>query len=191
MMKKSYKFILIATALVVMGFTMDVIFDYVPFSTNPQVTDVSIEPNSDYLFQINSKGEVKMSGLFSSTPKESPISLKIISPDRSIIWEGKSVTIPYDSSADHQSLSPVFFNSNSKGTLDVIITNLGDRPVIVDGGIFDVVEYDPNVTDFNAAMSVFSEIILYTIFSILLKIVGIIIGIISMIFVFKDRKKTH
>ncbi len=187
-MRKSYKFILIAILLIVTGFVMDEIYTFVPFSTNPQVAEKIIQPNSAYLFQINSQGETKMSGLFSSVPKESPISMKILNPDGSIIWEEKSRPIPYDPNMDKQSLVPSFFNSNPKGSLDVIITNLGEQQVIVNGGIHDFIEFDPNVTDFDATMSVYAEIILYGIFSSLLKIIGIIIGIIGLILFYNELK---
>ncbi|GEM_PF-4884714 len=187
-MRKSFKFIIVSVGLLVAGFMMDGIFDFIPFSTNPQVAEEIIKPNSNYLFQINSQGETKMSGLFSSVPKESQISLKILNPDGSIIWEGKSEPFVYDPSIDKQSLSPSFFNPNSKGVLEVVITNLGERQVVVNGGIHDENEYDPDVSDIDATWGVFAEIILYTIFSTLLKIVGIIIGIIGIFLFFIERK---
>ena len=187
-MRKSFKFIIVSVGLLSVGFVMDGIFDFIPFSTNPQVAEETIKPNSNYLFQINSQGETKMSGLFSSVPKESQISLKILNSDGSIIWEGKSRSLVYDLSIDKQLLSPSFFNPNSKGNLDVVITNLGEQQVIVNGGIHDENEYDPDVSDFDATWDVFAEIILYTIFSALLKIVGVIIGIIGISLFFKERK---
>jgi hypothetical protein len=191
MMKKSYKFIIVATALVVIGFMMDGIFSYVPFSSNPQITKVHIDPGSDYSFQINSKGETKMNGMFSSIPEESPISLKIFNPDGSIVWEGKSQLPQYTTEEKRQYIGTDFFNPNSKGILKAVITNLGTQQVVVDGGIHDFVELKQYENELEGIMDVFFDIFLYSLISALLKFVGVVVGIISVVFIFKERKEMH
>jgi len=190
-MKKSYKLILLATGLIATGIAMNEAFPYVSFYSN-NIENVSIEPNSDYTYKISSEGEITMSGVISSVPKEIPINLKILNPDGSTLWDGKSQAAPIyldPKERNVQVIAPEFINPNSEGNLKVVITNLGDQQVVVTGGIHDSAfdkKYD-SVLD--AAISdEFFEILLYVILSALLQFVGVIIGIIGAIYFFKERK---
>ena len=191
-MKKSYKLILLATCLIATGIAMNEAFPYVPFYSN-NIEEVLIEPNSDYTYQISSEGEITMSGVISSVPKEIPINLKILNPDGSTLWDGKSEAAPIyldPKERNVQVIAPEFINPNSEGNLKVVITNLGDQQVVVTGGIHDSVfdkKYD-SVLDAAISDELF-DILLYVILSALLQFVGVIIGIIGAIYFFKERKR--
>ena len=182
-MKKAYKFLLVALGLVVAGFVMDAFYDHIQFSSSAQVNNVSIEPNSKFTFKVNSLGEREIMGVFFSTPSDSQISMRVLNPDESILWEDKS-----EKSTDRQILIPRVMNPNSKASLDVIITNLGDQRVLVEGGMHDKPEPLRDEYDLERLWPVFGDIILYVIFAGLLKFVGIIIGIIGVVFFIKERK---
>jgi hypothetical protein len=180
-MKRSYKFLLAAFGLIISGLIMDGLIDYAPLSTNPQLRDVSLLGNSSYSFQVNSQGNIQISGLFTSVPS-GPINLKVLNPDKSILWEDTSIK-----SSDKGYIFLGFMNPNPSGSLEVVIFNLGDEEVIVTGIMYDKkVIQDEN--DIEGTIDAFFDYLVYLVISALLKIMGIILGIIGTIFLFKERK---
>ena len=162
---------------------MDGLIDYAPLSTNPQLRDVPIMGHSSYSFQVNSQGNIQINGLFTSIPS-GPINMKVLNPDKSILWEDTSIK-----SSDKGYISLGFMNPNPSGSLEVVILNLGDEEVIVTGIMYDQkVLQDEN--DIEGTIDAFFDYLVYLLISSLLKIVGIIFGIIGVILFFKERKNS-
>ena len=160
---------------------MDELIDYAPLSTNPQLTNFPIMAHSDHSFQVNSQGKITISGLFTSVPS-GPINLKVLNPDKSILWEATSIK-----SSEKGHIFIDFMNPNHPGSLEVVISNLGDEQTIVSGIMHDrKVIQDEN--DIEGTIDAFFDYLVYLLISSLLKVIGVILGIIGIIFFFKERK---
>ncbi|MFB5608355.1 MAG: hypothetical protein ACE5RG_09695, partial [Candidatus Nitrosomaritimum yanchengensis] len=150
------------------------------------VDNVSIEPSSEFSFKVNSLGVREINGVFTSRPADSKISMRVLNPDKSIIWEAESVK-----TTDKQFILLNFMNPNPKASLEVIITNLSNQKVTVSGGMHDVPEPLQDEYDLEGLWEVFWDLYLYVIFASLLKFVGIVVGIIGTIVFFKERTKQN
>jgi len=163
---------------------MDGIIEYVPLSINPQLSNVPIDAHSNYSFNVNSEGNIKISGSFSSTPS-GPINVKILDSNNSLLWEDSS------QQSSGKGFVPVnFMNPNSKGSLEVVISNLGDEQTIVTGIVYDqIVLKDEN--DYEGIVDAMGDYIAYSVISDILKFVGVIFVIIGAIFFFKERRNQN